>query len=84
MHRVLAYLKGIVGQGLLFKRGGGTSIEVYMNVDYGGSVTNQRFSYGYCTFVSENLVTWRSKKQDVVVTSTVKENIEPSLMASKK
>ena len=37
-HRVLAYLKGIAGLRLLFKRGGGTSIAIYMDADYGGSV----------------------------------------------
>ena len=65
-HRVFAYLKGAAGQELLFKRGGGTSIKVYMNADYGGSVTCQRSTSGYCTFLGGTLIPWRSKKQDVV------------------
>ena len=40
-HRVLAYLKGTTGQRLLFKRGGGTSIELNTNDDYGASITSQ-------------------------------------------
>ena len=65
-HRVMAYLKGIAGQGLLFKRGGGTSIEVYIDADHGGSIIDQRSTFDYCTFLGGNLVTWRSNKQDVV------------------
>ena len=37
----------------------------------GGSLTGQRSTIGYCTFVTKNLVTWRSKKQQVVARSSV-------------
>ena len=40
LHRVLAYLKGTAGQGQLFKRGRGTSIDVYIDANYGGFLTN--------------------------------------------
>ncbi|CAA6656871.1 unnamed protein product [Spirodela intermedia] len=69
-HRVLGYLKGTVGQGLLFKRNGGTSVEIYRDADYTGSVVNRRPTSGYCSFIGENLVTWRSKKQNVVARSS--------------
>ena len=69
-HRVLAYLKGTTGPGLLFKRGGGTSIEIYTDVDYGESIIDRRSTSGYCMFLGGNLVTWRSKKQDVVARSS--------------
>ncbi|KAK3041977.1 hypothetical protein RJ639_002285 [Escallonia herrerae] len=34
--------------------------------DWAGSITDRRFTSGYCTYVWGNLVTWRSKKQSVV------------------
>ncbi|PON50663.1 Ribonuclease H-like domain containing protein [Parasponia andersonii] len=34
------------------------------------SVTNRKSTSSYCTFVGENLVTWRNKKQNVVVRSS--------------
>ncbi|EXB62836.1 Lysosomal alpha-mannosidase [Morus notabilis] len=37
--------------------------------DWAGSTTDRRSTSGYCTFVGENLVTWRSKKQCVVARS---------------
>ncbi|KAL5840804.1 hypothetical protein ACOSQ4_013412 [Xanthoceras sorbifolium] len=35
-----------------------------------GQVTDRRSTSGYCTFVGSNLVTWRSKKQNVVARSS--------------
>ncbi|CAL8991768.1 unnamed protein product [Prunus brigantina] len=34
----------------------------YTNADWTGLVTNRRSTFGYFTFISGNLVTWRSKK----------------------
>jgi hypothetical protein len=39
-------------------------------VDWAGLLDEQRSTSGYCTFVGGNLVTWRSKKQNVVAKST--------------
>ena len=45
-------------------------MEVYTDADYVGSVTDRRSTSGYCMFLGENLVTWRSKKQNVVARSS--------------
>ena len=42
----------------------------FLDVDYAGSITNRRSTFGYCTFLGGNLVTWKSKKQDVVAPSS--------------
>ncbi|CAA7400038.1 unnamed protein product [Spirodela intermedia] len=65
-YQVLAYLKTITRQDILFKKGGKQSIEIYTDVDYARSVIDRRSTSGYCTFDCRNLVTWRSKKQQVV------------------
>lgn len=39
------------------------NMEAYIDVDYAGSVNDRRSTSGYCTFMCENLVTWRSKVQ---------------------
>ena len=44
-------------------------IEVYVDADWVGSVSDRRSTSRYCTFVWGNLVTWRSKKQTVVARS---------------
>ncbi|KAG8471344.1 hypothetical protein CXB51_036384 [Gossypium anomalum] len=40
-------------------------------VNYAGSMVDRRSTSGYCTFLRGNLVTWRSKKQNVVARSSV-------------
>lgn len=70
VHRILQYLKGTPGKGILFKKGEGLTLEAYTDADYAGSMVDRRSTSGYCTFLGGNLVTWRSKKQNVVARSS--------------
>ena len=45
-------------------------MEVYTNADYAGLIVDRRSTTGYCMFLGGNLVTWRSKKQNVVTRSS--------------
>ena len=47
-------------------------IKVYIDVDQVGDNNDRISTSGYCTFVGRNLVTWRSKKQNVVAQSSTK------------
>ncbi|WVZ24536.1 hypothetical protein V8G54_003080 [Vigna mungo] len=68
--RIVQYLKGTLGRGILFKRNKSVSLEAYTDTDYAGSVVDRRSTTGYCTFLGGNLVTWKSKKQSVVARSS--------------
>ena len=70
VYRILRYLKGTPGKGLLFGNHGNLHVEIYTDADWAGSVTDRRSTSGYCTYVGGNLVTWRSKKQNVVAKSS--------------
>lgn len=70
VHRILHYLKGSPGKGILFKKGGHMSVEAYTDADYAGSLVDRWSTLGYCTFLGGNLITWRSKKQNVVARSS--------------
>jgi len=49
-------------------------MKVYTDVDYAGSIVDRRSTTGYCMFLGGNLVTWRSKKQNVAARSSAEEN----------
>jgi hypothetical protein len=68
--RIIRYLKGCPGRGLLYTSHGNLQVECYTDADWAGSLDDRRSTSGYCTFVGGNLVTWRSKKQNVVAKST--------------
>ena len=61
-YKVLHYLKGNLGKGILVKKNDTLALEAYTDADYAGSIVDQRSIIGYCTFLEDNLVTWRSKK----------------------
>ncbi|CAN6687056.1 unnamed protein product [Malus baccata var. baccata] len=68
--RILAYLKSAPGKGVLYESHGHMRIEGFTDADWAGDVTDRRSTSGYFTFVGGNLVTWRSKKQNVVSRSS--------------
>ena len=67
---VLAYLKGTIGQGLMYSRSGGSEIEIYSDVDWASSVIDRRSLSAYCVYLGGNLVSWRSKKQKDIALSS--------------
>ncbi|RVW31840.1 Retrovirus-related Pol polyprotein from transposon TNT 1-94 [Vitis vinifera] len=57
-------------KGLFFRKTENHDTEVYSDADWAGNIIDRRSTSGYCSFVWGNLVTWRSKKQSVVVRSS--------------
>ncbi|XP_004306286.1 PREDICTED: uncharacterized mitochondrial protein AtMg00810-like [Fragaria vesca subsp. vesca] len=68
--RILRYLKGSAGRGILLKNNGNTNIMGYTDADWAGNSLDRKSTTGFCTFVGGNLVTWKSKKQTVVARSS--------------
>jgi hypothetical protein len=69
--RILRYLKSAPGKGILFtKNEDCQSVDAYSDADWAGAIDDRRSTSGYFTFVGGNLVTWRSKKQNVVARSS--------------
>lgn len=71
VNRIRQYLKKASGKGLHFKKNTSRKIEIFIDADWVGSVIDRRSTNGYCPFVWDNFVTWRSKKQYVVARSIV-------------
>ena len=62
---MLRYLKGTTRLSLHFKRQGTLTLNAYTDSDFAGSLTDRRPTTGYRTFLAGNLITGRSKKQEV-------------------
>ena len=70
VYKILHYLKGAPSKGILFRKGNKLSFEAYLNVDYAGSIVDKKSTSRYYTFLRDNIMTWRSKKQSVVTQSS--------------
>jgi hypothetical protein len=68
--RILRYLKGCSGRGLLIEKNKHMRIEVYTDADWAGCQDDRKSTSGHCAFVGGNVVSWRSKKQNVMARST--------------
>ena len=80
--RILRYLKGSIGRGLLLKNNGSTNIEGYVDADWAGNMLDRKSTTGYCTLVGGNMVTWKSKKQTVVARSSAEAEYRAMAAAS--
>jgi hypothetical protein len=61
VNRILRYLKGTPGKGILMRKNNINAICGYSDEDWAGSF-DRKSTIGFCTFVGGNLVTWKSKK----------------------
>ena len=69
---ILRYLRSAPGKAILFtKNVDCQSVDAYSDADWAGAIDDKRSTPGYFTFVGGNLVTWRSKKQNVVACSSI-------------
>ncbi|BBG92512.1 RmlC-like cupins superfamily protein, partial [Prunus dulcis] len=68
--RILKYLKNTPGQGLFFPAQNDLKLRAYCDSDWGGCPTTRRSTTGYCVFLGNSLISWRSKRQKIVSLSS--------------
>ena len=66
--RVLRYLANTLDYGLSFR--GGMELVGYSDVDWAGDIDSRRSTSGYCFMLGSGLISWKSKKQNSVSTSS--------------
>ncbi|GAB2287706.1 hypothetical protein Dimus_037952 [Dionaea muscipula] len=67
---ILRYIKGHPGRGLVYSSHGYNRIEGFSDADWAGLPSDRKSITGYCVFVGGNLISWKSKKQSVVIRSS--------------
>ena len=80
--RLLRYIKSTSGQGLLYEKRGHTQVVGYTNVDWAGSPIDRHSTSGYYVFIGGNLISWKSKKQHVVVRSSAESEYQAMALAT--
>lgn len=68
--RVLRYVKGTVGFGILYKKEASSVLTTYTDSDYAGCLEDRKSTSEYAFMMSSGAVAWSSRKQPIVTLST--------------
>jgi hypothetical protein len=68
--RILRYLKNTPNVGLWYPKGAQFELIGYSDSDYAGCKVDRKNTSGCCQFLGRSLVSWSSKKQNLVALST--------------
>ncbi|GJX81287.1 uncharacterized mitochondrial protein-like protein [Tanacetum coccineum] len=64
------YLRGTKFQTLLFPSTSALDLRAYCDSDWAGDVVSRKSTTGFCIFLGDSLISWKSKKQDVLSKSS--------------
>nr|GEZ49640.1 ribonuclease H-like domain-containing protein [Tanacetum cinerariifolium] len=70
LKRILRYVRGTVDFGLQLYASATTSLVGYTYADWVGCPSTRRSTFGYCVFLGDNLLSWSSKRQHTISSSS--------------
>ncbi|GJU62778.1 putative RNA-directed DNA polymerase [Tanacetum coccineum] len=68
--KILRYLKGSPGLGIHVTKTSGMFLKAYSDADWAKCVVTRKSVTGYCVFINDNLISWKSKKQNTISKSS--------------
>ncbi|GKB93541.1 ribonuclease H-like domain-containing protein [Tanacetum coccineum] len=68
--KVLRYLKGSPRSGIQINKTGNLKLRAYVDSDWARCPATRKFVFGYCVFLGDSLINWKSKKQSTLSMSS--------------
>ncbi|XP_071708723.1 secreted RxLR effector protein 161-like [Rutidosis leptorrhynchoides] len=82
--RILRYVKGSIGRGFWYKKYDNVLLKGFVDADWMGDANDRHSTSGYCFNMSSAIISWCSKKQDVVALSSTEAEYIAATMAAQE
>ncbi|XP_071739023.1 secreted RxLR effector protein 161-like [Rutidosis leptorrhynchoides] len=82
--RIIRYVKGSIGHGLWYKKCVNVLLKGFVDADWMGDVNDRHSTSGYCFNMGSAVISWCSKKQDVVALSSTEAEYIAAIMAAQE
>ncbi|SGY38681.1 BQ5605_C003g02060 [Microbotryum silenes-dioicae] len=82
--RIIRYLQGTVDWGLKFNHGGSTVFELYSDASWGDDMSTGKSIGAFVSILAGAAISWQSKQQSMVATSTTEAEILAASAAAKE
>ncbi|KAK3043577.1 hypothetical protein RJ639_002156 [Escallonia herrerae] len=82
--RIMRYVKGSLGYGLMYKKGGNFLLSGFSDADWAGDENDRHSTTGYCFSMGSAAISWCSKKQPSVALSSTEAKYIAATMATQE